>query len=76
MFEPITSAGSRSGVNWTRAVDSPTALPNDRAVSVLPVPGTSSRRMCPSARIPTRIVSNTERSVMTAEATASMISVH
>jgi hypothetical protein len=46
---PVTSVGSRSGVNWMRfqlpAIDSAMALAND----VFPTPGTSSIRRWPSA---------------------------
>ena len=48
-FTPVTSVGSRSGVNWIRrneqSIDRAIAL----ASIVLPTPGTSSIRMCPSA---------------------------
>ena len=37
--EPVTSAGSRSGVNWTRLKPSPLASANERAVSVFARPG-------------------------------------
>ncbi len=40
--EPVTSDGSRSGVNWTRANPSPVTRANDRAASVFASPGTSS----------------------------------
>ena len=53
--EPVTSAGSRSGVNWTRLKPSPLASANERAVSVFARPGTSSSRTWPSARMPSRI---------------------
>ena len=36
---PMTSEGSRSGVNWMRAKSRPSARANDRAISVLPRPG-------------------------------------
>ena len=37
--EPVTSAGSRSGVNWTRLKPSPLASANERAVRVFASPG-------------------------------------
>ena len=39
---PVTSAGSKSGVNWMRAKSAPTAVASAFAIVVLPVPGTSS----------------------------------
>ncbi len=49
MLTPTRSAGSRSGVNWTRfhvqSIDPASAL----ARLVLPTPGTSSMSRCPSA---------------------------
>ncbi len=53
-FTPVTSVGSRSGVNWIRrneqSIDRAMAL----ASMVLPTPGTSSIRRCPSATRATR----------------------
>ena len=37
--EPVTSAGSRSGVNWTRLKPSPLASAKERAVERLREPG-------------------------------------
>ena len=49
MLTPTRSVGSRSGVNWTRfheqSIDPASAL----ARLVLPTPGTSSIKRCPSA---------------------------
>ena len=50
--EPVTSEGIRSGVNWMRANRMPVTCANERAVSVLASPGTSSSRTWPSARSP------------------------
>jgi hypothetical protein len=49
MATPVTSDGSRSGVNWIRCHVSEMDDASARAREVLPVPGTSSRRRCPSA---------------------------
>ncbi len=65
-FVPVTSAGRRSGVNCTREKESPSAVATLRAVRVLPVPGTSSRRTCPRARTPSRTRSRKRSSAMTA----------
>ncbi len=46
---PVTSLGSRSGVNWMRLCDPWTVWAIDRASVVLPVPGKSSRSRWPSA---------------------------
>src|SRR3954453_531894 len=50
---PVTSEGGRSGVNWMRwqgpPIDAAIALASD----VLPTPGTSSMRRCPSASMHT-----------------------
>ena len=46
---PVTSLGSRSGVNWMREKVPPMEAAMERASIVLPTPGTSSTRMCPSA---------------------------
>src|SRR5579883_1980090 len=45
---PITSAGMRSGVNWMRLTVQSSERPIAFASVVLPKPGTSSSRMCPS----------------------------
>src|SRR5260221_737269 len=44
---PVTSEGSRSGVNWMRRKLQPSDRASAFASTVLPVPGTSSTRMCP-----------------------------
>ena len=58
---PVTSLGSRSGVNWIRrtvqAIDRPNALAN----IVLPTPGTSSSNRCPSANSTTMAMSMAPR---------------
>ncbi len=47
--EPVTSAGSRSGVHWMRENARPRAAESVRTSSVFATPGTSSRSTCPSA---------------------------
>ena len=47
---PSKSAGSKSGVNWTRWNEHLRLRATALARSVLPTPGTSSRSRCPSAR--------------------------
>src|SRR6266540_5175712 len=49
MVTPVTSDGSRSGVNWMRCQVPAMEAAKARASEVLPTPGTSSTRMCPSA---------------------------
>ena len=71
--EPVTSDGSRSGVNWTREKRSPVTSANDRAVSVFASPGTSSSRTCPSASMPARTSSSRSRLPTTARSTSSRI---
>ena len=45
---PVTSVGCRSGVHWIRETVAPAIEPaNERARTVLAVPGTSSRSTCP-----------------------------
>src|SRR2546428_4612111 len=44
---PVTSDGSRSGVNWIRRNEHPSDRESGLARTVLPVPGTSSTRMWP-----------------------------
>jgi hypothetical protein len=39
IWEPVTSPGIRSGVNWMRANRSDVACANERAISVLASPG-------------------------------------
>ena len=46
---PVTSPGSRSGVNWMRRTVAWTDAASARASIVLPTPGTSSMSRCPSA---------------------------
>ena len=53
---PVRSAGSMSGVNWTRLKSSPSTVANVRASSVLPSPGRSSIRMWPEASTPSRTI--------------------
>ena len=48
MLIPVTSEGWRSGVHWTRAKTASSMLAAiARASTVLPVPGTSSKRTWP-----------------------------
>src|SRR4051812_32011990 len=49
MLEPMTSEGSRSGVNWIRRNEQSILAARARASRVLPTPGTSSISTCPSA---------------------------
>src|SRR5438552_56184 len=51
---PVTSEGSRSGVNWMRRKVQPMLLLRALASMVLPTPGTSSMRMWPSHSKATR----------------------
>ncbi len=46
---PVTSLGSRSGVNWMRLTVQSTDRASALASMVLPTPGTSSMSRCPSA---------------------------
>src|SRR5213596_1743340 len=46
---PVTSEGSRSGVNWIRANDASSDRASAFASMVLPTPGKSSMIRCPSA---------------------------
>ncbi len=39
---PVMSAGMRSGVNWMRLCEIPSALAKERTMLVLPIPGTPS----------------------------------
>src|SRR6476661_2215852 len=48
MVTPVTSDGSRSGVNWIREVVPEMVAASALASVVLPVPGTSSSNRCPS----------------------------
>src|SRR5438445_4430813 len=45
---PVTSLGSRSGVNWMRRNGQSSVRATDLASIVLPMPGTSSMSTCPS----------------------------
>ena len=56
MDRPVTSDGSRSGVNWMRRKLQPMDLESALASMVLPTPGTSSMRMWPSHRRATRAI--------------------
>src|SRR6202162_717995 len=47
MLTPVTSEGSRSGVNWRRSQEHPRERASDLASMVFPTPGTSSIRMWP-----------------------------
>ena len=49
MLEPRTSEGSKSGVNWIRLNEQSMLAAIARASKVLPTPGTSSIKTCPSA---------------------------
>ena len=71
--EPVTSEGSRSGVNCTRPKRRPVAVANERAMSVLATPGTSSSRTCPSASSASSTSSRTSRLPTTARSTSSRI---
>src|SRR5437868_11040183 len=51
---PVTSLGSRSGVNWMRRTEQSIERANALASLVLPTPGTSSMSRCPSASITAR----------------------
>src|SRR5918994_3700407 len=48
-FTPVTSEGSRSGVNWIREKGTSSERASDFASIVLPTPGKSSMITCPSA---------------------------
>ena len=48
MLNPVTSEGSRSGVNWMRANEPSRLRASALASIVLPMPGTSSISTCPS----------------------------
>ena len=63
---PVTSEGSRSGVNWMRELVVRTAAASARASWVLPVPGTSSSSRCP----PLSIVVTTSRTTFALPTTA------
>jgi hypothetical protein len=61
MLTPVMSAGSRSGVNWMRLTLQSTLRARARASIVLPTPGTSSMRRCPSLSSTVTAVSMTGR---------------
>ncbi len=75
-FVPVTSAGRRSGVNWMRLNERPSAVAKLCAVSVLPVPGTSSRRTCPRPSTPVITISKKSSLAITAEPISSMTDEH
>src|SRR4051794_28984475 len=72
-FVPTTSAGSRSAVHWMRAYSASTDRAIALASAVLPTPGLSSIRTCPSATTLTsrslRAVSGTLTALATFAAT-------
>ena len=57
MLSPVTSDGSKSGVNCIRLKSALMDLARDFASVVLPVPGTSSSRTCPPDIMAVRIKS-------------------
>src|SRR5262249_39873386 len=61
MDTPVTSEGSRSGVNWMRCSRPSMDAARARASMVLPTPGTSSMSRCPSANRQVRASSTTSR---------------
>src|SRR3954451_8770928 len=65
------SAGSRSGVNCTRAKSSPSTRARLRAAKVLPSPGKSSSSTCPLASTAERTSVSGVRLPITALSTAS-----
>src|SRR5918912_1506754 len=67
---PTTSAGRRSAVHWMRANWRSVARASARARVVLPTPGRSSSRMCPSAAIHTSAWSSSSRRTWTAPVSA------
>src|SRR6195952_4242744 len=82
MLTPVTSLGSRSGVNWMRRTVAAIDAANALASIVFPTPGTSSRSRCPSASsttsavrttsdLPSMTVSTAARIASATEATAS-----
>src|SRR3954469_16036419 len=52
---PVTSEGSRSGVNWIRRTEQSMLRASALLSIVLPTPGTSSMRRCPSASSTTSV---------------------
>src|SRR4051794_34249292 len=78
MLTPVTSLGSRSGVNWIRRTVASIDAASAFASMVLPTPGTSSSRRCPSASRTISDVRTTSvfpsMTVSTAERIASAIS--
>ena len=71
MLTPVTSEGSRSGVNWMRWNSHPSARARDFASMVFPMPGTSSRRRWPSHSKATSASSMTSSLPTMTERTAS-----
>src|SRR3954469_25630853 len=55
MVTPVTSEGSRSGVNWMRLLEPCTVAASARAREVLPVPGASSNSTWPSASMAVKV---------------------
>src|SRR3954468_8271166 len=72
-FVPTTSAGSRSAVHWIRANCSSMDRASARARVVLPTPGRSSSRMCPSAATQTSVWSSSSWRTSTAPLSACAI---
>ena len=58
---PVTSEGSRSGVNWMRRTLQSMLRASDFDSIVLPTPGTSSMSRCPSASSTTSVAETTSR---------------
>src|SRR5216683_4375778 len=58
---PVTSLGSKSGVNWMRRNGQSSVRATDLASIVLPIPGTSSMSTCPSHSSATSSRSMTSR---------------
>ena len=65
-FTPVTSVGSKSGVNWRRENDRWSERASDFARTVFPTPGKSSMIRCPSARSPRTQSSRVSRGARTA----------
>src|SRR5262245_13495191 len=58
---PMMSEGMRSGVNWIRLNDRPSAVFTERTSRVLPRPGTPSRSTCPPAKNAANTLRSTAR---------------
>ena len=69
--KPVTSEGVRSGVNWMRRKESPSAAASARTSVVFPTPGTSSISTCPPHSSAVRIRSTASPLPTTARATTS-----